>query len=65
MYRNFRHCGCNSNMNLEDSMEKSCSDVSNVLDMYYNECECGYNSYNYFPENPVLRTELCTYSKNE
>ena len=66
MYRNYRHCSCNlDNQTNPMTMENSCSGVSNVLDMYYNECECGYDNYSYFPENPVLRTKLCSNSKNE
>ena len=71
MHRNYMHrscgCGCNSNMeeNSNDYIEESCSNVSNSLDMYYNECECGYDEYNSLPQNPLLRSKLCSNSKNE
>ena len=69
MYRNYnlRHCNSESNANLNANdayIENSCANVSNTLDIEYDECACGYDSYNMFPENPVLRTKLCTYSKN-
>ena len=61
------NCGCNSNMDVspESYTENSCSDVSNTQNMCYDECECGYDDYNVFPENPILRTKLCAYPKNE
>lgn len=55
-------CKCNNNWNnnnsnmlpeYENCFEDSCCDVENTLGMY-DECECGFDSYNPFPENPVL-----------
>lgn len=71
MYRNYmnRHCNCSCNYDMttnpESNTETACSDVCNNLNMYYNECECGYDEYNVFPENPIFRSKLCSNSKNE
>lgn len=70
MYRNYmrKHCNCcncNMNDNTEHYMEASCSDVCNAINMPYDDCECGYDEYNVFPESPVLRSKLCTNPKNE
>lgn len=63
MYRRCCNCGCNKNNWISDDMavspecedcyEESCSDVENTLGIY-DECNCGFDEFNEFPENPVL-----------
>lgn len=60
MFRNYmtRSCNCNVATNMDvrpdDYVEEKCSDVSNSLDMYSDDCDCGYDEFNVFPDNPVL-----------
>ena len=55
-------CKCNNHWNhnhnavlpeYENCLENNCSDVENTLGMY-DDCECGFDNYSPFPENPVL-----------
>lgn len=58
MYR--KCCKCKNNWNnnnvasnYENCFEETCCDVENTLGMY-DDCECGFDEYNAFPEDPVL-----------
>ena len=62
MYRRCCNCGCSNNWSnnnmavspeYEDCYEESCSDVENTLGLY-DECNCGFDDFNAFPDNPVL-----------
>jgi len=58
MYRKCWKCNysCNNNMNdseYENCLEESYADVDNTLGLY-DDCECGYDYNNVFPENPTL-----------
>ena len=62
MYKKCCKCNCNSNWQsknnivaseYEDCLEESCSDVQNTLGLY-DECNCGFDEFSPFPENPVL-----------
>lgn len=59
MYRKCCKCNnCNWNnsdviSNYDDCLENSCSNIENTLGLY-DDCSCGFNDYNPFPENPVL-----------
>lgn len=57
MYRKCCNCGCKCNNNIaseyEECLEEKCSDVENTLDTY-DDCGCGYDTNNVFPENPTL-----------
>lgn len=59
-------CNCNSNSNCnwntnntnvaseyENCLEETCSNVENTLGLY-DECQCGFDNFSPFPENPVL-----------
>lgn len=60
MYRNCSKCNPNwNNYNnvvspeYENCLEETCSDVDNMQDSY-DDCGCGFDEYNSFPENPNL-----------
>ncbi len=54
MYRSWNNYNDIVASEYEDCYEDHCSNVENTLGEY-DECDCGYDdSYNPFPENPVL-----------
>lgn len=57
MHKNHcNNCNCNNNIanEYEGCLEDSCSNIENTVDLYNNDCHCGFDDYSPFPDNPVL-----------
>lgn len=62
-YRNSRQCCCMNNQytnncdNMENEnsvIDQSCNSCNCLNSDYISGCECGFDDYNVFPDNPVL-----------
>ena len=53
--RNRWNCNCNCSQNKcnKDELETSCSNVNNIPINNEDECNCGFDDYNVFPDYPV------------
>lgn len=49
----WNNCNCDQSNCDQNELETSCSDVDNLSSCNENDCSCGFDDYNVFPENPM------------